>query len=93
MALVPAGALQVTCRAVDAPARNTVSAAVRPPMEVVLPRTYYVLLVAEAALLTTLYLRRTIAAGDPLGHAIGWAGTISMWVISAGAPRRIGGPQ
>ena len=54
---------------------------VRPPLEVVLPTAYYVVLVLEAALLTGYWVTHEISAADPIGHTIGWAGTASMIVM------------
>jgi hypothetical protein len=61
---------------------------VKPPMEVVLPAAYYVLLVAEAAALGWLYVTHSVMAGDRLGHAIGWIGTGSMVAMHVYSIRR-----
>jgi hypothetical protein len=52
-----------------------------PPMEVVLPTVYYVILVAEAAGLAYWWATNEVAAGDRVGHTIGWAGTASMCLM------------
>lgn len=61
---------------------------VKPPMEVVLPAAYYVLLVAEAAALGWLYVTHSVMAGDRIGHAIGWIGTGSMVAMHVYSIRR-----
>jgi hypothetical protein len=60
----------------------------RPPSEVVLPAPLYALLVVEAVALVVLYHGREIAAGDPIGHAIGWVGTASMLIMHVYSLRR-----
>ena len=53
----------------------------RPPLEVVLPTFYYVVLITEGALLAYFWATHDIAAGDSIGRAIGWTGTGSMVVM------------
>jgi hypothetical protein len=60
----------------------------RPPVEVVLPTVYYVILAGEAIALTLLYRDRAITAADPIGHTIGWVGTGSMCVMHVYSIRR-----
>jgi hypothetical protein len=60
----------------------------KPPVEVVLPTVYYLVLLAEAGALVWLYRTREVAAGGPLGHAIGWAGTASMCLMHVYSIRR-----
>jgi len=63
-------------------------ASVKPPIEVVLPVAYYLILAAEAAGLSYLYASREVLAGGPLGHLIGWVGTGSMVVMHVYSIRR-----
>jgi hypothetical protein len=59
-----------------------------PPVEVVLPLAYYVVLASELCGLVALYRLRPITASDPIGHGIGWVGTISMCVMHVYSIRR-----
>jgi hypothetical protein len=60
----------------------------KPPIEVVLPTFYYVVLVAEAAGLVYFYSTHEVLARDPIGHGIGWAGTGSMCLMHIYSIRR-----
>jgi hypothetical protein len=60
----------------------------KPPVEVVLPTMYYVVLIAEAAALVWLYRVREISAGGAIGHTIGWVGTGSMCLMHVYSIRR-----
>ena len=51
------------------------------PSEVVLPALGYAALLVEAALLTGWWCTHDVAAGDRVGHTIGWAGTASMLLM------------
>src|SRR5262245_43480207 len=57
-------------------------------MEVVLPAVYYVILVGEWLALAALYGRRDFSAHDPVGYAIGWAGTLSMCAMHVYSVRK-----
>ena len=60
----------------------------KPPAEVVLPWPYYAVLFLETIFLFALYRSREVEAGEPLGHAIGIAGTVSMLVMHVYSIRR-----
>jgi hypothetical protein len=60
----------------------------KPPVEVVLPLPYYVLLAVELVALVALYRVRPTTASDPVGHGIGWAGTASMCIMHVYSLRR-----
>src|SRR5437870_3513398 len=63
--------------------------AVRPPMEVVLPLPYYLLLVAEAAGLVGLHFYRPEESGGAhASYLLGWAGTASMAIMHVYSLRR-----
>jgi len=64
------------------------AARAKPPVEVVLPAIYYVVLIAEAAALLYWYFTHDVAAGDSVGHTIGWAGTGSMCLMHVYSIRR-----
>jgi hypothetical protein len=55
---------------------------------VVLPAAGYALLVVEAGLLTWWWLTHDVAAGDRVGHAIGWSGTASMLLMHVYSVRK-----
>jgi hypothetical protein len=50
----------------------------RSASEAVLPNVAYALLFVEALALSGYYATHEVAAGDRIGHSIGWAGTASM---------------
>jgi hypothetical protein len=60
----------------------------KPPVEVVLPTVYYLVLVGEAFALLWLYWTREVTAGGRVGHLIGWAGTGSMCLMHVYSLRR-----
>jgi hypothetical protein len=62
--------------------------AAKPPSEVVLPTFYYAILAGELAGLVALYRLRPTTASDPVGHGIGWAGTLSMCIMHVYSIRR-----
>jgi hypothetical protein len=65
-----------------------VAATAKPPVEVVLPLAYYLILVAEAAGLSYLYATHDVTAGGTPGHLIGWVGTASMLLMHVYSIRR-----
>jgi hypothetical protein len=62
--------------------------ATRPPVEVVLPTAYALILVVKATALAYLYATREVRAGGPIGHLIGWIGTGSMVAMHVYSLRR-----
>ncbi len=60
----------------------------KPPVEVVLPLAYYLILVAEAIGLWYFYATHEVSAGRMPGHLIGWIGTGSMLLMHIYSIRR-----
>lgn len=53
----------------------------KPPVEVVLPLPYYIILAAEVVGLAWFFRTHEVSARDPIGQAIGWVGTASMLLM------------
>lgn len=66
----------------------TQAAVLKPPVEVVLPLPYYLILGLELAALIGLYAGREVSAADRIGHTIGWVGTGSMIAMHVYSVRR-----